>query len=199
MPLKQVESFKYLGIVIDSKLTWKDQSIYLQAKLRKINYLLHYLAQFFTKSHMIKIYYALYQSVLQYGLMIWGGAADYHTNPIEILQKWAIRDVVGKKWGDSTKADFKNLKILQIKKLYQLMAVDYVQKHRKIFDVHINTRGRKKDNTVATVPDFRRERSSIQACEKLPRLFNAAIGQGIKSHWELHSWLLERDLLDCGG
>lgn len=45
-----------------------------------------------------------------------GGAAGCHieVEPIHILQKWAIRDVVGKKRSESTRDDFVTFDILAI-------------------------------------------------------------------------------------
>ncbi|KAL6952732.1 hypothetical protein U1Q18_051059, partial [Sarracenia purpurea var. burkii] len=55
-----------------------------------------------------------------------------------------------------------------------LQAVDFVQKNKEKFRVQLNEKGRKLDNSVAPIPRYRRERSSTQASERLPGLFNAA-------------------------
>ena len=41
--IHQVSEIKYLGLVLSHNLNWSDHSIYLQAKIRKGNFLLYYL------------------------------------------------------------------------------------------------------------------------------------------------------------
>lgn len=173
-PLEQVYQAKYLGIIFDSKLIWGEHSEFLQAKLRKLNYLLFYLAGFFTEYHLRKIYYALYDSVLKYGLLAWGGAAKQHIQPLMVLQKWAIRNIVGLQRRDTTKGVFERLGILDIEKAYTLAASSYVQKNKASFNVGLVNRGglRARDN-IARVPNWAVERLRRQAPYRCPVLYNS--------------------------
>jgi len=67
-PLSQVYEIKYLGVMLDNKLTWGAQSQYLQSCLRKLNYILFYASHQFSKFHLRKIYVALFESRLRYGV-----------------------------------------------------------------------------------------------------------------------------------
>ena len=68
-PIGQVNEIKYLGVMLDSRLTWAAQSQYLQCALRKLNYMLYYLSQQFSRSHLIRVYKAIYDSKLRYGIV----------------------------------------------------------------------------------------------------------------------------------
>lgn len=55
-PLLQCqENVKYLGLYLDNKLSWGAHSIFLQKKLRKLNYLFFHLRECFSVTHLLKI------------------------------------------------------------------------------------------------------------------------------------------------
>ena len=113
-PLSQVHEIKYLGVMLDNKLTWSVQSQYLQSCLRKLNYVLFYASRQFSKFHLRKIYVALFESRLRYGIVNWGTASEYLLKPLIVLQKRAIRSIAGLRAGTSTGAVFKSLKLLNL-------------------------------------------------------------------------------------
>jgi len=93
--IERVDVVTYLGVEIDGKLTWKQNSIKLQEKLRKMNYLFYHLKEQLSKKHLIRLYAPLYESVLIYGIIHWGGSA--HTNPLKVLQNKVCRLILNTK------------------------------------------------------------------------------------------------------
>jgi len=71
--IEKVKKLKYLGLTFDEKLTWKEHSLKLQSKLRKLNYPFFHLKNYYNMKHLKKIYIPLYESVLSYGIIHWGG------------------------------------------------------------------------------------------------------------------------------
>lgn len=118
--LEIVSDYKYLGIFIDDGLSWRAQSRYLQSRLRRLNYLLYYLAKFVVGLHLRRFYVAIYESVLRYGLAIWGGCADYFTEPVKVLQKRAVRCAAGLDWDAPSALAFGQLHLFDFEKLYSL-------------------------------------------------------------------------------
>jgi len=116
--------------MLDSKLTWGAQSLYLQSALRKLNYLLYYLSQQFSKSHLIRVYKAIYDPKLRYGIVNWGKASDYQLQPLRVLQKKAVRNVAGLRVGASTVHTFGKFSILNLNNLYKYGAGCYVHRRR---------------------------------------------------------------------
>ena len=129
-PVEKVHEIKYLGVYLNSNLNWSSHSHYLQTKLRKLNYLIYYLKKTVPIKIRRRIYLALYEPVLTYGMECWGKAADYITQPIKVLQKGAIRSVAGAGYREHTAPIFNNLKILSYSSLYNRALASLA--HRKI-------------------------------------------------------------------
>jgi hypothetical protein len=110
---------KYLGLILNNNLNWEQQSLFWQKKLRKLNYLLYYVRHAVPLRVRVRIYKAFYEPVLIYGLECWGGAADYVLRPILVLQKFAIRTLVGANRLEHTAPIFSKLRILPLKALYE--------------------------------------------------------------------------------
>jgi len=172
-PISQVTEIKYLGVMLDSKMTWVSQTLYLQGKLRKLNYVLHYASQHFSEKHLIRIYTALYDSVLRYGIINWGGASAYLIKPLSVLQKRAIRSIAGIRVGDGTGTWFQRLKILNLEKLHKYCAACYVHKRKDMFNVQLRLRaGMRTGDVAAHVPHWIKVHSQQQGAYQAPRLYN---------------------------
>ena len=79
------QCFKYLGALIDSKLSWKHVSI--SRSLGIMYKLQHFLALKIMKN----VYYCLIYSHLVYGIEVWGPACKTELNKLLVLQKRATR------------------------------------------------------------------------------------------------------------
>ena len=66
--IEEASEIKYLGIIINSNLNWQTHFGYLQNKLRKINYLLYQLKKSVPPRVKLRVYQALYEPVLSYGI-----------------------------------------------------------------------------------------------------------------------------------
>ena len=90
--LERVLAMKYLGIIMDEKLTWREQSLHIQGKMRGINYIFYHLKKYINQNHLKKLYQPLYESNLNYGIIHWGGSA--HIRPIKVLQNKVCRSIM---------------------------------------------------------------------------------------------------------
>ena len=79
--LEKKEYVKYLGVMIDSNLTWKYHIGYITSKLSKSIGIIARLRHFIPKSTLLHIYRTLY------GIVVWVQAAKTHLQKILILQK----------------------------------------------------------------------------------------------------------------
>ena len=84
-------TIKYLGILIDSTLSWKDHITDLSKKLSRSIGILHKLRPFVNLKMMKNVYHALFYSHLVYGIQVWGSACDSHIGTIQVLQKRVVR------------------------------------------------------------------------------------------------------------
>ena len=84
-------SVKYLGIMIDSGLTWQIHIDSLSKKISRSIGLLYKIRPFVNKNILKMLYYSLIFSHLSYAIEIWGSAVNIHLNRLLILQKRAVR------------------------------------------------------------------------------------------------------------
>ena len=76
--ISEKKSIKYLGVLIDSTLCWKDHILNTSIKLSRAVGILYKIRPFVTTKIMKDIYYALIYSHLVYAIEIWGSACDVH-------------------------------------------------------------------------------------------------------------------------
>lgn len=69
-----VKKYKYLGIMVDEHLKWHEQIDHLRNKLRSAAYILKHLSYCSRKEVLLKVYYAIVESYLRYGITAWGSA-----------------------------------------------------------------------------------------------------------------------------
>ena len=89
--ISEKDHVKYLGIIIDSTLTWGKHIDNLSTKLSKNIGLLYKIRPFVNMKLMKTLYYSLIYSHLNYAIEVWGSADNIHMNRILILQKKFVR------------------------------------------------------------------------------------------------------------
>lgn len=153
--LKDVESssVKFLGIYLDTRLTWSVHVDQLSKKLSKNIFVLRNLRSQVSTNVLKTAYYALCESHLKYGLLAWGSSAE--CGRIFRLQRRAIRIVDGIKYRDCCKDSFKKLNILTLPSLFIFECLIYVHRNLKDFklngDVHNHNTRRKNDIHITCV------------------------------------------------
>jgi len=113
-----VTSFRYLGVIIDYKINWKNHISELRLYLRKCTRQLFALKNFCSSTVLKTIYFALCHSKINYGLICWGSAFNIDFDSILLIQKHLIRIVCGSIRYDHSFPLFASLKILPLRQLY---------------------------------------------------------------------------------
>ena len=109
---------KYLGIIVDNKLTFGPHIAQLESKLSRVDGILSKLKHFLPSSLLSKLDYALFYSNLLYGLLVWHNTYKTYTNKITGLQNKAVKLVSNSKRTDKCGPACKNLRILQLHDLH---------------------------------------------------------------------------------
>ena len=112
--LEKVEVFKYLGVLINSKLSWSDHIAGIRSKARKILGLVH--RQFYKDSSsntLTALYILLVRPHLVYAAQLCDPYTHCDVNKLEAVQRFALR-IVSHQW-DATYGDLLN--IIHIQKL----------------------------------------------------------------------------------
>ena len=94
--LQQTEYVKYLGVLIDSRLTFKNHITSVSLKVSRITGAMNRIRKYVTDNTLKLIYHSLVYPHLLYGVSVWGNADNTHLNSLHILQKKAVRIISNK-------------------------------------------------------------------------------------------------------
>jgi hypothetical protein len=181
--LTETPHITFLGLEIDNQLSWNLHIDKISNKLTSICFMLRAAKPYISSSTLKTIYYSLFHSVMSYGIVFWGHSSN--TQRIFILQKRAIRLIMGQGNRTSCRHIFKQLEILPLKSQYIYSILLFVSKHYHLFATNYNTHNiqtRHRDNlhvpsSSLTVFQKGVYFSGIQIYNKLP----AALKQLVKS------------------
>lgn len=141
----QVDEVKYLGLIIDSGLTWNPHTDSLCDRLSSACFALSRLRPSLHPTNVRKAYFGYFHALLTYGIELWATSAN--RDRIFKLQKRAVRCIRGVPWDHPARELFKDTKILTLPSLYILDVAKYVRGNLEQFptrgDSHnYNTRRR---------------------------------------------------------
>ena len=114
--IEEKEFTKYLGLLIDNKLTWNYHIKHANLKISKGIGILTKLRRYLSKEILRTLFYAFVQPHLDYGLLVWGSATSTNLKPIKKNLQKAIRKMLFKNRSHSIEPLFKVLKILDFEK-----------------------------------------------------------------------------------
>ena len=115
--IERVGSIKFLGVLLDEHLSWKEHIRYTENKIAKNIGLLYRAKPFLGKHSLLTLYYSYIHTYLNYANLTW--ASTNRTNLKKLLsqQKHKIQIVNNKTRFEHTKELFNSQKILNIYKL----------------------------------------------------------------------------------
>ena len=119
-PIKQSHHIKYLGVLIDDNLNWKQQIKEQCSKVARGSWALNQLKHFVDEQTLRSVYHCLIYSHLQYCISSWGTASKSTLAPLFILQKRSIRLLTGSGYREHTNPLFYRAKCLKLKDIYSL-------------------------------------------------------------------------------
>ena len=93
--ISQVSETKFLGVIIDDKLSWKPQILSLNRKLRSACGRLYRIKKCLPESLYEQLYHSLFESHLGFAISVWGGVSSNQLKPLFITQKMCIRILFG--------------------------------------------------------------------------------------------------------
>ena len=111
--LYESQKIRYLGLIMDERLTWKHHITELSKKLSKSIGIIFKMKELCPQRVLISLYYSLVHSYLNYGACVWGNADEIHVNKIRVLQKKIIRIIANVEYNDHSSPLFKAFKILK--------------------------------------------------------------------------------------
>lgn len=162
--IQKVDNYKYLGIVLDFNLKWKEHIEYTINRTRYLIFVFHKLSKIMNTNTLKMIYYALIHSKLSYGNIAWGGA--YKSN-LQLLQN--IQNRILKKVYKNFFPQNKPLNMLQI---FALESLKY--NYNELRNIYINSKSITRQKIIPlpriykTVSEKNHKIKAIRIFNKLP-------------------------------
>ena len=107
--VSRVESTKFLGVIIDSALTWKDHINYIKTKIAKGIGIICKGRKYFNTSTLLTLYYSFIYPYLTYCVEVWGNTSNCYLNSLSKLQKRTIRIITSANYRAHTDPLFNSL------------------------------------------------------------------------------------------
>ena len=124
--IDQVHTTKFVGMVIDDKLNWKEHVLYVNKKNSKSLCVMCKVKSYLNEEALLSLYNTRFEPYLNYYSEVWGLAGKTILSKINIYQNMCIRMVCKVSRNSHTTNLFKKLKILKFRdkvdyKILQLM------------------------------------------------------------------------------
>ena len=183
-PLECVENIKFLGIIIDHKMSWKNHIQTVTNKVRCSIGQLYNMRKVIPKNMRTSIYNAIVNSQLSYAIPVWGGfdSNDSLYN-LFILQKKALRNLFAIRRESRfvrghTKPVFGQFNILTVYNIYSYMTVLHLTKLIYLKEppylcqlLRIIEPNSTRNNRIY-IPNLKLEHYKNNFCYQAPKLWN---------------------------
>ena len=118
--IERVYKTKFLGVFIDSKLSWIDHIRHVTFSISKGIGIISKFKHFFPRTILRTIYQTLILPHLSYCCTVWSGAKASTLNKLIVLQKRAIRHIMKVGYRDHTSNLFSSLNLVKLSDLIKI-------------------------------------------------------------------------------
>jgi hypothetical protein len=137
--IAKAQNIKFLGIIIDTNLSWKQHIDKIIPKLNKACFAIRTVKPFMSLEVMRLIYFSYFHSVLSYGIIFWGDSV--HSKYIFKIQKRTIRIITNAGIRDLCGDLCKKFQILPFYSHYIYSLLMFVVKNRSLFKLNSDIHG----------------------------------------------------------
>ena len=116
--IAKTSTVRYLGVLLDEKVTWQPHIGMITARVRKLIWVFKNLRHVANLELLRSVYYALAQSVIGYCIGVWGGACKTHIIQLERAQRSLLKTMTFKPYRFPTKTLFEICKVLTVRQLF---------------------------------------------------------------------------------
>ena len=115
--LSKTQNLKYLGVILDHKVSWIQHISYAKNKIAKGIGIMYKARRHLGSKSLVNLYHSYIYPYLIYCIESWGNAAQCHLEPLFKLPKKNIRIITFSDYNAPTEPIFNNLNILPLYKL----------------------------------------------------------------------------------
>ena len=121
---------KFLGILIDDKLTWKNHIEYISSKFAKVIGIVLKVRDFLPRRTLISLYYVFGYPYLTYCDIVWGSTYTTNLSRLVSLQKKLMRIICYAHPRTHTSPIFQNFNILPFLKVNDYLIANFMFKYK---------------------------------------------------------------------
>ena len=126
--IEEAKTVKFLGVILNKKLTWHDHKLYVQRKVSKCLGILYNSKKVMTEKETIMMYKTFIQSNFLYAIEVWGHTVNHDLDILNKIQNKSLRVLFStKRTADAWKKS--NGEIPSIAELYQRTLKRITTKH----------------------------------------------------------------------
>ena len=119
--IERVETFNFLGIILDTNLTWNSHIMKISNKISKSLGILNKLKRILPIDAKLKIYNSIILSHINYGILLWG----FKSSSLKTIQKKVIRTITCSKYNAHTDPLFKKLGLLKVEDIFKISKIKF--------------------------------------------------------------------------
>ena len=116
--IKQIDTMKYLGVLLDNMLKWDKHLQNLLTKLSKANGIFYKIRNLVPKKILLLLYNALVDSYLRYSMMAWGSCSSTLLDTLQAAQNKILRTIFFKPLDFDISSLYSEQKIFDVKNIY---------------------------------------------------------------------------------
>ena len=113
-PIERVEHTKFLGLILDHKITWKNHINSISNKIAKGIGIIKKVRKCLNSDTLISLYYSFVYQYMIYCNHVWGNTCKSNMNSLILLQKKIIRIICGVKPKEHTDPLLKKIQALEM-------------------------------------------------------------------------------------
>lgn len=168
--LKNTESTKYLGVIIDRNLKFSDHLNLLTARVRRLMVIFKALRNTAPKSVLKSVYYALCQSQLEYCITTWGGTCKTHLLKVERAQRALLKVSLFLPFYHPTTDLYSKWEVLTVRQLFILRTV--MKQHALTTFEPERFRNKRRKHAVCSSSSFKTKFARRFFCYQGSNLYN---------------------------
>lgn len=129
--IEVVQTFKFLGVLIDNALSWESHVNHLCKKISKFKFVIRKLNCVLPIHCLRNLYYSYIHSILNYGLIVWGPMLKNSLlDKVEKIQKMILRLINRQPFHVNSSPLFLRNKILKVKDMIKVELLKFIYFYR---------------------------------------------------------------------
>ena len=126
--IEKVDTLKFVGIYVDNELRWNIHTHFIEKKVAGGLYALNSTKHMLPTALLRSLYFALINSYLQYGCLLWGNTYEKYLHKIKVSQKKAMRVICHATYNTPASPLFKMLNIINFEDLFKFQTCQFMLK-----------------------------------------------------------------------